>query len=132
VTARILIVDDEKSIRFALDRYFSQQGYAVDVAADGADARLLVRHNDYALAIVDLHLDTAQSADGLDLAAWIRTQSPATAVIILTALGSPEVEARAAAVGVSSFLRKPMRLASVADVALGVIAQQRPSTVLAH
>jgi len=121
VTPRILIVDDEKSIRFAIDRYFGRYGYVVDSASDSAEARSLLHRNDYHLAILDLNLGVTDSSDGLDLAAWMRTACSATPVIILTALSTAEVELRARSVGVSSLLGKPMRLSDVADVALRLI-----------
>jgi DNA-binding response OmpR family regulator len=121
VTTRILIVDDEKSIRFAIDRYFGRHGYVVDSASDCAEARSLLHHNDYDLAILDLNLGVNDSSDGLDLAAWMRTERSATPVILLTALSTAEVESRATAVGVSSLLRKPMRLSAVAEEAIRLI-----------
>jgi two-component system, NtrC family, response regulator AlgB len=121
VTPRILIVDDEKSIRFAIDRYFGRYGYVVDSASSSAEARALLHRNDYDLAILDLNLGVTDSSEGLDLAAWIRTECSATPVIILTALSTAEVELRATSLGVSSLLRKPMRLSVVADVALRLI-----------
>jgi DNA-binding response OmpR family regulator len=121
VKPRILIVDDEKSIRFAVDRYFGRYGYVVDSACDSAEARSLLHRNDYDLAILDLNLGVTDSSDGLDLAAWIRTERAATPVILLTALSTSEVESRASSAGVSSLLRKPMRLSAVADVALRLI-----------
>lgn len=121
MTPRILIVDDEKSIRFAIDRYFGRQGYVVDSASDSAEARALLDRNDYDLAILDLNLGVTDSSGGLELAAWIRTAFSATPVIILTAASTQDVELRAASAGVSSLLRKPMRLALVADVALSLL-----------
>ena len=129
MTPRILIVDDEKSIRFAIDRYFVRYGYVVDSASDSAEARSLLHRNDYDLAILDLNLGVTDSLGGLDLAAWMRTECSATPVIILTALSTPEVELRATSVGVSSLLRKPMRLSMVADVALRLIGSTTGSDI---
>jgi NtrC-family two-component system response regulator AlgB len=121
VTPRILIVDDEKSIRFAIDRYFGRYGYVVDSASSSAEARALLHRNDYDLAILDLNLGGTDSSGGLDLAAWMRTECSPTPVILLTALSTAETELRARSVGVSSLLGKPMRLSDVADVALRLI-----------
>lgn len=122
VANRILIVDDEKSILFALEKYFEQHGFAVDTAADANEALELIERNPYALAIIDIHLSgQTDLAEGLDIAAQLRDSSPDTAVILMTALGTPETERRAAEIGAHSFLRKPTRLAHVADIAFGLI-----------
>jgi two-component system response regulator HydG len=122
VANRILVVDDEKSILFALDRYFVQQGFVVDTASDPAAAEALIAKNTYALAIIDIHLTRRTDlVEGLELAAFLRDLAPDTAVILMSALGSPETERRAAEIGAHSFVRKPARLSSIAEVAFSII-----------
>ena len=116
---RILLVDDEKGITFAVSHYFRRRGFAVDCAGDSEAARLFLGELDYDLAIVDVHLAGRAVCDGLELAEAIRQRSPQTAVIVMSALTTPETLARAAAVG--SFIGKPTRLAELADVALGLL-----------
>jgi DNA-binding response OmpR family regulator len=116
---RILVVDDEKSITFALGRYFNQQGFSVDCALTADEALLLLAANDYAVAIVDVELrGSGNGSDGLNLARFIRSHAPATPVIILTAVETVEAHQRAEAAGVQSYLCKPARLSHVADVAM--------------
>lgn len=114
---------------FAMSHYFRRQGFAVDCAGDTEAARLFLSERAYELAIVDIHLAGRADCDGLDLAELICRQYPATAVIIMTALETPESVERAAAIGVGSFVRKPVRLAHVADVAFGLLAD-RPATAV--
>ncbi len=119
------MVDDEKSIRFALGHYFIQQGVDVDSAGDVPEARALLESTHYELAIVDIHLGGRnETEDGLDLAAFIRDFSPGTVVVILTGLESPASLRRAAEVGVRSFLRKPTPLAEVAEIAFAALEEQ--------
>lgn len=119
---RILLVDDEKSIVFAVRQYFLKQGYVVDCAATTEQALELLAAEEYAVAIVDVELrDGLNSTDGLNLAKFIRCHAPATAIIVLTALETPETASRAKAAGVHSFLHKPTPLAQIADVALGLM-----------
>ena len=119
---RILLVDDEKSIVFAVRQYFLKQGYAVDCAGTSEHALELLAAEHYAVAIVDVELrGSRDSSDGLNLAQFIRSHAPATAIIILTALETPETESRAKEAGVHSFLHKPTRLAQIAAVALGLM-----------
>ncbi len=124
---RILVVDDEKGIVFALERYFAQHGFEVDTATDAESATKLLRTRTYALAILDVHLSgRTDLTEGLDLAATIRETAPATAVILMTALGTPETELRATEVGAHSFVRKPTRLSRVADIAFGLLGAGVP------
>ncbi len=124
---RILVVDDEKSIVFALEKYFAQHGFEVDTATDAETAQALLREHCYALAILDVHLSgRTDLTEGLDLAAMVRETAPETAVILMTALGTPETEQRATEVGAHSFIRKPTRLSSMADIAFGLIGAGVP------
>jgi DNA-binding response OmpR family regulator len=81
------------------------------------------------VAIVDVQLHGTAAEDGLGLAAHIRKQHPQTVVIVLTGLETAESDRRVAEAGVHSLLRKPMRLAHVADVAFNLVRTQRPLTV---
>lgn len=120
--SRILVVDDEKSITFALRQYFLQEGYSVDCALTCEEALSLLAANEYSVAIVDIELrGSGNGSDGLNLAAFIRSHAPRTPVIILTAVETTEAQERAQAAGVHSYLCKPARLSHVADVAFSLI-----------
>jgi DNA-binding NtrC family response regulator len=110
---RILIVDDEDAIRFAMRDYFTVRGYQVDAARDVAEARVCLDRSVYAAVIADLCLTEMPSAEGLDVAAHARRSAPGTPVILFTAYGSPEVEAEARRHGVLAVLRKPQPLMEV-------------------
>ncbi|MGZ3387087.1 MAG: response regulator [Thermoanaerobaculia bacterium] len=128
---RILVVDDEKSITFALRQYFLQEGYVVDCAMSCEDALRLLAGNHYSVAIVDIELrGSGKDSDGLKLAAFIRSQAPRTPVIILTAMETTETQQRAQAAGVQSLLCKPARLSVVADVAFSLIRDNDAATSL--
>ena len=130
---RILVVDDEKSITFALRQYFLQEGFVVDCAMTCEDALQLLAANQYSVAIVDIELrGSGNGSDGLNLAAFIRSHAPLTPVIILTALETTESHTRAQAAGVQSYLCKPARLSHVADVALTLIRENGASPSLLH
>ena len=124
---RILLVDDEKGITFAVSHYFRRHGFDVDCAGDLEAARLFLSARQYSLAILDVHLAGRANSDGLQLAETIRRDSPSTVVIMLTALATPETEQRAAAIGVGSFLGKPARLSDLADVAFQLLGHRSAS-----
>lgn len=121
VTRRMLVVDDEKNIIFAMKMYFSRRGFEVDSASDPIDAMRLAELNDYCLAIVDLRLGDSDAAEGLEVARRVKQRSETTPVIMLTAHATPDAERRARDIGIESFLRKPRPLPEVAQVAYGLL-----------
>jgi two-component system response regulator PilR (NtrC family) len=128
---RILVVDDEKGIIFALRQYFMHQGYVVDCATTSEEALEHLAANRYSLAILDIELRGSQNhADGLNLAAFIRSHAPSTPVIILSAVESADTQKRAREAGVHSFLAKPAPLSMVASVALALMREAAAAGLL--
>ena len=80
--SRILIVEDEARIASFLDKGLRANGFATDIAADGAEALRLTRIGDYDLVILDLGLS---DLDGLQVLGKLRGRGLAAPVIILTA-----------------------------------------------
>ena len=80
--SRILIVEDEARIASFLDKGLRANGFATDIAADGAEALRLTRIGDYDLVILDLGLP---DLDGLQVLGKLRGRGLAAPVIILTA-----------------------------------------------
>ena len=79
---KVLIVDDERSIRITLKNYFRAKGYSVETAIDGEDALENFIHSPSDLIITDLNMPRI---DGLSLARKIKDISSETLVIVLTA-----------------------------------------------
>lgn len=118
--ATLLIVEDSEPIRFGLTEYFTAHGYQVDTAAELEEARATLRDHEYDLVITDLRL--SDHVDGLDVITEVRERHPRTRVIVLTAYGSPAVEAAAAYLGVNLFLQKPIRLSDLEQAAASLLA----------
>jgi DNA-binding NtrC family response regulator len=112
----MLVVDDEKTITFAIQNYFARHGYRVDCAQELEEAEALMANVHYDVVIADLRLTGAHGSEGLEIVRTVRERYPRTKVILLTAYGSPEVEAAAIRYGVHSFLQKPKPLAEIAQV----------------
>jgi excisionase family DNA binding protein len=119
---RILVVDDEISIRELLVKTLSLAEYGVDTAADGTSA--LSRLRDTAspcdLAIVDLKMP---GMDGLMLIRQIKQLRPDMPIIIITGFSTEISAIEAINLGVSGYLTKPFRVPQVlaaAAKALGV------------
>ena len=118
---RILIVDDEESIRFAMGEYFEVQGYHVDCAQSFEEADALLAKGPYLVVIVDLRLTGTSNLGGLDVVRSARERYPDTRVIVLSAYRSPEIEAEVGRHGVGAFLRKPKPLPDLAQIMFGMI-----------
>jgi len=78
---RILVVEDEPDMCWALDRILRGAGYEVTIAGNGAQALRLVGKESYAAAFVDAKLP---DVDGLEVAAQIKQDSPRTGVVIVS------------------------------------------------
>jgi DNA-binding response OmpR family regulator len=115
---RLLIVDNEPTIVFALQRYFKRKGYAVDCAAELEEAEALLTYTPYDLVIADLSLTAIGSTEGLEIIRYIRSITRCGArLILLTAHGTPAVEQEALRRGADVFLQKPQALAEIATIA---------------
>ena len=112
---RLLVVDDEESILFALWDYLVRSGYEVDRARNRQEAERLLDGPPYALAIVDLRLGVQEPHGGLHVLRRVRERSPRARTILLTAYGSPEMESELSAEGAGLLLSKPQPLARIAE-----------------
>ncbi|MDD2853134.1 MAG: sigma-54-dependent Fis family transcriptional regulator [Desulfuromonadaceae bacterium] len=110
---RILLVDDENGIRFALGTLLRKEGYLVDAAADICEARGFLRANPYDLIYIDI---TLGKENGIDLLREIRKTFPASQVVMFT--GNPRVESAAEAVrlGAFDYICKPIRIETLIAV----------------
>ncbi|MBN1141143.1 MAG: sigma-54-dependent Fis family transcriptional regulator [Deltaproteobacteria bacterium] len=104
---RILVADDEESIRWVLSKALTQQGFTVDLAASGAEAERLFRQQDYFLAILDIKMP---DRSGLDLLSRFHEERPATLVIIVTAETTMKNAVEAMKRGAFDYLTKPFDL----------------------
>jgi len=119
---RLLIVDDEEAIRFALSEYFRENGWMVDSAAEKEEAEALLSCQEYTVVIADLRLTGIYGVEGLDIIQLSRHLRPETRVVLLTGNGTPEIEAEARRRGADAFLHKPLpltQLEAVVDAVLG-------------
>jgi DNA-binding response OmpR family regulator len=121
---RLLIVDDEEPILFAMQEYFGTFGYQVDCARELEEAEALLTNVDYSLVVADLRLTGIYGVEGLELVGYIRQRCPRTRVILLTAYGSAEIESEARRLGVDAFLYKPKPLPELAQIVFALLGRQ--------
>lgn len=104
---RILIVEDEENIVSYLAKSLEAEGYAVDVATDGAKALDMIVDRPYDLITLDIILP---GLNGYEVCRQARLMGIETPIIMLTAKDGEYDEADALEMGADDFLRKPFSL----------------------
>jgi DNA-binding NtrC family response regulator len=103
---RVLVVDDEMLIRWSIAETLAQAGHTVIEAKDGATTVRVLRSDPERPDAVVLDYRLSDS-DDLTLLATIRQLSPESAVVMMTAFGTPEVVKAALDLGAYQVLHKP-------------------------
>ena len=111
---RVLVVDDEESIRELLQKTLALAEYDVDSAADGGTALGLLRDSKYDLLVADLKMP---GMDGLTLIRQVRRLHATLPVIIVTGFSSETSAIEALNLGVASYLLKPFGVPDVLSAA---------------
>ncbi|HXH83110.1 MAG TPA: sigma-54 dependent transcriptional regulator [Candidatus Tectomicrobia bacterium] len=106
--ARVLVVDDEASMRELLTILLRQQGYEVE-AVDGPERAIaLLARETFDLVITDLRMGGA--TDGLDVLRATKEHAPRTIVLVMTAYASTESAVEAMKLGAYDYLTKPFKV----------------------
>lgn len=121
--AKILIVDDEASIRFVLEEMLERDGHAVTTVDSGAAALTHIARQEFDLALVDLKLE---DLSGTEVLRALRQKSQDTVVIMLTGHGSLETAVDALRQGAHDYLFKPCKTVEIREsVRQGLLKRQR-------
>lgn len=107
---RILVVEDERKVASFIRKGLKEEGYAVDVAADGEKGDFLAACNDYDLILLDVLLP---KIDGISLLKKIRLDSNPTPVILLTAKDTVDDKVSGLDAGADDYLTKPFAFAEL-------------------
>jgi two-component system nitrogen regulation response regulator GlnG len=110
MSARILIADDEDSLRWVLEKSLRQAGYEVATAKDGESALRAFETEPHDLVFLDVRMP---GMDGLTALAKLREIRPAAHVIVMTAHGTMETAIQAMQRGAYDYLSKPFDLDEV-------------------
>ena len=103
-TARLLIIDDEPSIRESLDTLLTLEGFHVTLAPDGREGLDILSHAEFDLLLLDLALP---GESGIDLLPRITGMHPNLPVIMITAFGTVGNVVDAVRAGAENFIQKP-------------------------
>jgi DNA-binding NtrC family response regulator len=123
-TSAILVVDDERTLRFTLKEGLSEDGYRVETAADGAEALEKLARDEYQLVLLDQKLP---DRSGIDLLRDIRAMRRDVQVVIMTAYGKFEQAVEAAKAGCYEYVAKPFELDHMKLIIQNALAQTRLS-----
>jgi two-component system response regulator PilR (NtrC family) len=107
---RILVVDDELSMREFISILLEREGYEVVTAADAATALERLAASTIDLVISDVQMP---GLNGLELLARIRESSPETAVLLITAYSTAEQAVEAMKLGAYDYLAKPFKVEEI-------------------
>ena len=110
---KILVSDDELSMRQFLEILLKKEGHQVVCAGDGQEAWVRFQAEPFDLVISDIKMP---KMDGLELLQKVKEQRPSLAVIMVTAYASPEDAIAAMKAGAYDYLTKPFKLEEIKSV----------------
>jgi two-component system response regulator PilR (NtrC family) len=121
---KILVVDDEPSLRDVLGIMLKKAGYTTTLAADGEEAVSQVNKEIYDLVITDLKMP---GVGGMEVLKAVKSASPDTVVLVVTAFGSPDTAVEAMKLGAYDYLTKPFQVDEVQLIIRNALEKRRLS-----
>jgi len=106
-TPKILVVDDEQSMREFLDIVLSKEGYRVVCARDGEEAVGVLEKDCFDLVITDIRMKTI---DGLGVLRKVKAVNPSTVVVLISAFATAETAVEAMKEGAYDYIPKPFKV----------------------
>jgi len=122
--SRILVADDEESMRWVLSKALRKKGFTVDLAKDGDEAIKLIQDNNYDMAIFDIKMP---GISGLDLLDRVRELKSDMLMVIMTAEASMKNAVEAMKRGAYDYITKPFDL-DVIDAIVEKVSRAREMT----
>jgi two-component system response regulator PilR (NtrC family) len=120
--ARILVVDDEKSMRELLTFILKKEGYEVTAPERGEQALELARREPFDLVITDVRMP---KVDGLEILKAVKDSAPETAVIMISAFSSVETAVEAMKLGAYDYINKPFRVEEIKLIVKNALERKR-------
>lgn len=106
----ILIVDDEKNIRFTISQALESFKVPVETAMNGEEALQKMKSTEYGLVLLDLKMP---GMDGMEVLKRIRSDWPSVRVMIITAHGTMDSAVDAMKLGAVDFIQKPFSVKEI-------------------
>ncbi len=126
---RVLLADDESSVRLALRKIIEEQGCDVTPVSDGAQALEALAKGGYQLVVTDLRMP---QADGMQVVRAATERDPPVPVVVLTGYGTVQRAVEAMRLGAANFLTKPFEIPDVENVIREVLSLGPPKEGPGH
>ena len=120
--SRILVVDDELSMREMLGIMLRKEGYEVVVADSRAQAAAVLGHEAIDMVVTDVRLP---DGDGIEILRHVKAATPETIVIVMTAFGTTETAVAARKLGAEAYVLKPFDVDELRIVVRDALANRR-------
>ena len=127
-TRRVLVVDDEPEVTFALQAFFMGKGYEMLTALDGLQAMRLLRQHPVDLVLLDMKMP---GVNGVEVLKFIHSQSPSPKVVVVTAY-DVQFQELVEQIGVDGFLIKPFGIQALTQVVEEVLAGRKKEGIGDH
>jgi two-component system nitrogen regulation response regulator GlnG len=122
MSARVLIADDEDTLRWVLEKGLGQAGYDVTTVADGRAALRAFETDRFDLVFLDVRMP---GVSGLDVLRQLRDSHPDTQIVVMTAHGTMDTAIQAMQRGAYDYLAKPFDLDEVLLLAERALTARR-------
>ncbi|HWR13954.1 MAG TPA: sigma-54 dependent transcriptional regulator [Terriglobales bacterium] len=120
--AKILIVDDELSVRDSLNKWFREEGYEVHVAEDANEALTRMAETKFDAALLDIKM---RGTDGIELQKRMHEIDPEVIAIMMTGYASVETAVQALKNGAYDYVTKPLDPDEIAHIVKNALSHRR-------
>lgn len=127
-TPKILVVDDEQSMREFLDIMLTKEGYHVFSARDGEEAIQVLEKDRFDLVITDIRM---KKIDGLGVLRKVKAVNPSTVVVLISAFATAETAVEAMKEGAYDYIPKPFKVHDFKRI-ISAALQSSQSAVFVH
>ncbi|MBO5975053.1 MAG: sigma-54-dependent Fis family transcriptional regulator [Paludibacteraceae bacterium] len=127
--AKILIIDDERSIRNTLKDILEVEGYSIDLAENGFEALKSLEKNEYQIIFSDIKMP---QMDGIELLQKIKEKEIESPVIMISGHGNIETAVDCIKKGAYDFIEKPIDLNRLLIVVRNALNQKKQTSEIKH
>ena len=122
-THKILVVDDEKSMREFLDIMLSREGYRVSLAENGEEACELLEKEEYDLLITDIRM---KDLDGIGVLKKAKSVMPDIVVVMISAFATADTAVDAMREGAYDYIPKPFKVSDFKRIVREALSSRKP------
>ena len=117
---RILIIDEDEEMGSLLRDFLREEGYQIEVTRNLAAARDILSRKLFNLVITGLRL---AGSPGMNIFPVIKRLQPGVSILVITALGSEEMQRRSMEMGASAYLEKPVHFPEIRAMVHDLLSQ---------